>query len=180
MCVVALGLSAETVVTFVAGTDVGQYVGGTGPGTSGDEEFSKGGITIKATASAFAAAQYRLFKNQKMTISSSIGAITKIVVTSTASGASQYGPGLMVAEPGTYDVSDKVGTWIGSATEVVFTASQGQVRMTKIEVTVGGSAGDYVAKPVFTPAAGTFYEAQSVQLLLHSRRQRPQRKFYCL
>ena len=166
MCVVALGLSAETVITFTAGTDKGKYVGGTGQNTSGDEELSKEGITIKATASAYGAAEYRLYKNQKMTISSSIGAITKIVLTCTANGTEKYGPGCLTTEIGAYDyeTSGKVGTWVGSAAEIVFTASTNQVRMTKIEVTVGGSAGDYVAKPNFTPAAGTYYEAQSVQL----------------
>ena len=59
--------------------------------------------------------------------------ITKIVLTCTASGTSDYGPGKLSSSSG-YSYSGKVGTWTGSANSVTLSASA-QVRMTQVVVT---------------------------------------------
>ncbi len=142
---------AQTTVTFTAGTDKGTQ---TNAGNAGDK-VTKDGITIETTTgnSAFAAAQYRFSKSSVTTFSSTVGNITKIVFTSTASGTAQYGPGNF-SDPstGTYNVDGKVGTWEGNAASFTLTASSAQVRATKIEVTytAGGSTPTGLSKPTIT------------------------------
>lgn len=87
--------------------------------------------------------------------------ITKIEVTVTREGSS---PLMINGEEMTIDSS--VASWSGSAAEVQMSfAEGGQYRYSQIVVTTedGGSTVT-VAKPTFTPAAGTYYEAQSVTL----------------
>ena len=75
----------------------------------------------------------RIYKNKVMTISSSAGNITKIVITSKGgdNGADKFGSGA----PAGYSATATQGTWTGSSKSVSFTASGAQVRMTSIEVT---------------------------------------------
>lgn len=87
--------------------------------------------------------------------------ITKIEVTVTREGSS---PLMINGEEMTIDSS--VASWSGSAAEVQMSfAEGGQYRYSQIVVTTedGGSTVT-VAKPTFSPAAGTYYEAQSVTL----------------
>ena len=104
--------------------------------TSADYSTTKDGITVSVTASTVTDTELRIFKNQSITISSTVGNISKIVFTCTASGEAKYGPGSFNAQDG-YSFEDKTGTWEGSAAEVVFTAEKNQVRTTQIVVTVG-------------------------------------------
>ena len=76
---------------------------------------------------------YKVFKNKTLVVSGGTRKIDKIEFTCTASGNSQYGPGCFTTDSG-YSYEDTIGTWIGSATSVTFTASSNQVRMTKIYV----------------------------------------------
>lgn len=125
-------------VTFTAGTDQGAQ---TNAGTGADE-MSKDGITISVTKGALAAQQYRTAKGETMTITSSIGNITKVVFNCTASGDAQYGPGNFTgATSGSYTYDDKIGTWTGNASSFSLTASGAQVRATSIVVTVGEGSG---------------------------------------
>lgn len=80
----------------------------------------------------------RIYKSKKMTISTSSGAITKIVITTKSGDASANGPakfgdgapsGFAVSEDGT------TGTWTGNSDSVDFTATDAQVRMISIAVT---------------------------------------------
>ena len=80
----------------------------------------------------------RIYKSKKMTISTSSGAITKIVITTKSGDASANGPakfgdgapsGFAVSEDGT------TGTWTGNSASVDFTATDAQVRMISIAVT---------------------------------------------
>ncbi len=75
----------------------------------------------------------RIYKGKKMTISTTAGNITKIVITSKGgdNGADKFGEGA----PAGYSASATSGTWTGSSTSVAFTASGAQVRMLSIEVT---------------------------------------------
>ena len=102
-----------------------------------DYSVTKDGITVSVVGSTVTADQMRIFKGKTITISSSVGNISKIVFTCTASGDAKYGPGSFNAQDG-YTFEDKTGTWTGSASEVVFTAEKNQVRATEIVVTVGG------------------------------------------
>lgn len=147
---VICGTVMAQTVTFTAGTDLGTYAGGTGAGTSGEDQVTKDGVTISTSTGAFAAAQYRVFKNNTFTVKSTIGNITKVEFTSTtnaenASGAVQnYGLGCFTgATTGTYtyEKTAKTATWTGDAAEFTLTASGGQVRMTTIVVTVGEGGG---------------------------------------
>ena len=107
------------------------------PAENSDYSVTKDGVTVSVVGSTVTADQMRIFKNKTITISSTVGNITKIVFTCTASGDAKYGPGSFNAQDG-YSYDDKIGTWEGSATEVVFTAEKNQVRATEIVVTVGG------------------------------------------
>ena len=73
-------------------------------------------------------------------MSSTVGNITQIVFTCTANNTTKYGPGCFAAQDG-YTYADKIGTWVGNAAAVNFTAESNQVRATTIEVTVSGEAG---------------------------------------
>lgn len=126
--------TAQTTVTFTAGTEKGTYTG-TGSPQSGEETITKDGITIKCSSGAFAAPQYRFYKSSTATISSTVGNITKVVFTCTAK---KQGPGNFTgATTGsyTYEEAGETGTWTGDAAEFTLTASKNQVRATKIEVT---------------------------------------------
>ncbi|MCR5131987.1 MAG: DUF6359 domain-containing protein [Prevotella sp.] len=138
----------DVTVTFTAGTDVGTQ---TNAG-AGADEMSKDGITISVTKGALAAAQYRTAKGETMTITSSVGNITKVVFTCTASDDAQYGPGNFTdATTGSYTYEGKVGTWTGNAASFSLTASSAQVRATSIVVTVGEGSDDGGGDDPVTP-----------------------------
>ena len=137
MMLICGAISAQTVVTFTAGTD-----------KSEGATLAKDGITLtleEGTSASglgkLATAEYRLYKGNILTVSSTIGNITNIEFTCTANNTSKYGPGCFAAQNG-YTFKDKVGTWVGNATSVVFTAETAQVRAKTIKVTVGGAAGE--------------------------------------
>lgn len=84
--------------------------------------------------------QFRIYKGNILTVSSTVGNITQIVFTCTANNTTKWGPGCFAAQDG-YTYAGKIGTWVGNAAAVNFTAESGQVRATTIEVTVGGEVG---------------------------------------
>ena len=155
MCLLASAAWADD-ITFVAGTDNGDS-----PGTAQAFTIEKCGIKIAVSNGLANDTQYRIYKNQTMTVTSTVGDIIKIELECTASGEAQYGPGCFTVTPESYSWNDKIGTWNGSATQVVFTAATNQVRMTKITVTVGKAG---LAAPVFSPAAGTYYDPIQVSI----------------
>lgn len=137
MMLICGAISAQTVVTFTAGTD-----------KSEGATLTKDGITLtleEGTSASgigkLAAAEYRFYKGNILTVSSTIGNITNIEFTCTANNTTKWGPGCFAAQNG-YTFKDKVGTWVGNATSVVFTAESAQVRAKTIKVTVGGAAGE--------------------------------------
>lgn len=137
MMLICGAISAQTVVTFTAGTD-----------KSEGATLTKDGITLtlkEGTSTSglgkLAAAEYRFYKGNILTVSSTIGNITNIEFTCTANNTTKWGPGCFAAQNG-YTFKDKVGTWVGNATSVVFTAESAQVRAKTIKVTVGGAAGE--------------------------------------
>lgn len=137
MMLICGAVSAQTVVTFTAGTD-----------KSEGATLTKDGITLTLKEGTsisglgkLATAEYRLYKGNILTVSSTIGNITNIEFTCTANNTAKYGPGCFAAQNG-YTFKDKVGTWVGNATSVDFTAESAQVRAKTIKVTVGGAAGE--------------------------------------
>ena len=107
-----------TEATFDATVDKGNTERGEG-------SIAKSPITFACTDGILGnGSEYRLYKDAKITFTAENGyAITKVVLTSTASGTSDYGPAHLSAEEGTYSYSDKTGTWVGEAQTVTFTAA---------------------------------------------------------
>lgn len=114
------------------------------------------GITGSTTAEG---ATMRIYKDATLTISSASN-ISKIEFTCTANGTTKYGPGCFAAQDG-YSYEGKVGTWIGSATSVSFTASTNQVRATQIVVTLGDAPA--VAAPAIAGEAN-FFESTTITI----------------
>ena len=139
-----MGMRGQTTVTFTAGTD------------TGETSVTKDGITVSMSTMS-RTDNYRCYANTEMTITSTVGDITNVELTCTASGTSTYGPGkfsVTSGYSGTYSYSESVGTWIGSAEEVSLHASA-QVRMTEIVVTYGG-APTITYTVTFDAGEGTF------------------------
>ena len=130
-----------TDVTFVAGTDLGSI---SAAANAGADQVTKEGVTISVSKGVMGLtgnnAHYRCYKNETLTVESSVGNITKIEITCTADGEALYGPGsINNVSVGTYTAGTaKIGTWTGDAASVVFTAGNAQVRPTQIVVTIGG------------------------------------------
>lgn len=101
--------------------------------------ITKNGVTITVTQGIVGTynneKHYRIYKNQTLTITSTVGNITGVEFTCTANGDTQYGPGGFTVSTGEYGhTGGAVGTWTGSASEIVFTASVNQVRASQIVV----------------------------------------------
>ena len=107
-----------TEATFDATVDKGNT-------TQGEGSITKSPITFACTDGILGnGSEYRLYKDAAISFTAENGyAITKVVLTSTASGTSKYGPGHLTAEEGTYSYSDETGTWNGEAQTVTLTAT---------------------------------------------------------
>ena len=150
LCLMAVFFGSNVLadeITFTAGETVGTQ---TNAG-DGADEMTKGGITISVTKGALAASQYRFGKGQTMTVSSTVGNITKVEFTCTANETAQYGPGNFTgATTGEYTFEGNIGTWTGDAAEFSMVASGAQVRATQIVVTVGEADPNAVAAPTIS------------------------------
>ena len=153
---------AATEVTFTPST-----VTGTTTDNAAGDEMSSNDVTITCDVAAFGRTDnYRFYANSTATISTAVGKITKIVITCTASGDNNYGPGNSTYTTGTYTVDGSTGTWEGEEESVTFSTTK-QIRATKIVVTVdeGGTPVEHVDAPVFNPETGTkFIGSQTVSL----------------
>lgn len=98
------------------------------------------GTSTSGAGNLYNGQQFRIYKGNILTVSSTVGNITQIVFTCTANGTTKQGPGCFAAQDG-YSYEGKIGTWVGNAASVNFTAESNQVRATTIEVTVSGEAG---------------------------------------
>lgn len=132
-------------IVFIAGID-----NGTSDGTAAPYSIEKQGVLIEVTNGLANSTQYRFYKYQTVTITSSVGNISKVVFDCIAEDDAQYGPGGFTVEDGEYTYSGKVGTWIGSAQSVVFTASNYQVRASKVTVTIGDGPAQTAAPTIST------------------------------
>ena len=104
--------------TFDATADLGNT-------TRGEGSIAKSPITFACTDGVLGnGSEYRIYQNAAISFTAENGyAITKVVLTSTASGTSDYGPAHLSTEEGTYSYSNKTGTWVGEAQTVTLTAT---------------------------------------------------------
>ncbi len=110
---------------------------------------------------------YRIYKNHTIAFTSTAGNIVRIEFDCTANGTSQYGPGCLTVNDnnGNYSYEGKLGTWIGSAENVTFTASTNQVRCTEIRVYVDGELPAVTVAAPTLPASQEFEESLSVEII---------------
>ncbi len=155
LCLMAVAVQAA-VIEFDATTDVG-----TGSSTAGEFTIEKNGITVHVEQGVANGQHYRFYKNKMVTVTSIIGDITGIEFTCIADDDAHYGPGGFSENKGDYSYSGIIGTWVGQANPVVFSAVL-QVCATKITVTVGGEIG--LLAPSITPRNGTYYAPVEVKM----------------
>ena len=136
-------MSFAAVVTFDADTDKGNA--GTDSNNAAAYTITKDGVTVTVSSGILGTynneMHYRVYKNQTLTVTSTVGNITSVEFTCTANDDAKYGPGCFTWSTGDYSYSGAVGTWSGSASEVVFTASTNQVRTSQVVVTIDGEGG---------------------------------------
>ena len=139
---------AQTTVTFTAGTDKAQALGAA--------TLEKDGVSIAIGENGgdFSRTDnYRIYQNQNLTISSSVGNITKISFTCSIDRKEKDkgGANNLTTSTGTYTPSsdNKTGVWEGNSSSVVFKATPKQFRATKIEVTYAAS-GNFLAAPTIS------------------------------
>lgn len=138
-----VGVKAQTNITF-DGTST------TWTTEQTEQSETKDGVTIATTQGVYNT-QYRIYKNQTFTVSSTAGNITKVEFTCTASGDAKYGPGCFTdATAGSYTYEGTMGTWTGDAAEFSMTASLNQVRATQIVVTIKSNGEQKPAKPTIS------------------------------
>ena len=129
-------------IVFDADVDKGNA--GTDSNNATEYTITKDGITVTVSSGILGTynneMHYRVYKNQTLTVTSTVGNIAKIEFTCTANGDEKYGPGCFTASIGEYGHDGAaVGTWTGDAATVTFTASTNQVRATQIVVTLASA-----------------------------------------
>ena len=163
-------MSFAAVVTFDADVDKGNATE-----TAAAFTVSKDGVSLECTQGRLGTysgqTHYRIYKNQTLTIVSTVGSITSVQFTCTAEGDAQYGPGCFTVDGGSYTYSGAVGTWTGSANKIVFTPSTNQVRASEIVVAIdgediggGNEGGNEGGGTVVPPAEGVITCAQAVEI----------------
>ena len=133
-------MSFAGVVTFDADNDKGNA--GTDSNNAAAYTITKSGVTVEVSSGILGTynneTHYRVYKNQTLTITSTVGNITSVEFTCTANDDAKYGPGCFTVAAGAYAYSGPVGTWTGSESTITFTATTNQVRATQVIVTVDG------------------------------------------
>ena len=142
-------MSFAGVVTFDA--DVDQGNAGTDSNNAAAYTITKDGVTVEVSSGILGTynneMHYRIYKNQTLKITSTVGNITSVELTCTANDDAKYGPGCLTGSTGDYAYSGPVGTWTGNATEITFTAFTNQVRATQVVVTIDGEGGETPDQP---------------------------------
>jgi hypothetical protein len=125
-------------ITFDADVDKGNAIEYVDGATGQEFTISKEGVTLTVSSGLLGKfnneLHYRIYKSQTLTVTSTVGNIVSVEFTCTANGDAKYGPGCFTWNVGDYTYSGAVGTWSGSADEVVFSASLNQVRASQIVV----------------------------------------------
>ena len=171
-------MSFGAVITFDADVDKGDAIVYTDGATGQEFTVTKDGVTLNVTSGLLGTynseLHYRIYKNQSLKITSTVGAITSVQFTCTANGDAKYGPGNFTVSTGDYGHDGgAVGTWTGSATEITFSATTNQVRASQIVVAIdgeiipgGGNGGgnDNDSTGTVPPAEGVITCAQAVEI----------------
>jgi len=128
-------MAAESVIKFVPAET---------KESATETSVSKGGVTLTVSGGMMNRDDnYRTYKSQTLTVSSTVGKITKIAFASTVDDPSvNYGAGYSECNTGSFTAEGANGLWTGEANEVVLTAGNHQVRATYYEVTIDGEASD--------------------------------------
>ena len=130
------GTTPEGAIVFDADVDKGNA--GTNSDNATAYTITKDGVSITVSSGILGAyngeGHYRIYKNQTLTVTSTVGNVKKVSFTCTANDDAKYGPGCFTWSTGDYTYSGPTGTWTGDAAEVVFTASSNQVRASQIVV----------------------------------------------
>ena len=125
---------------LVFDADVDKGNAGTDSNNATAYTITKDGVTITVSSGILGTynneAHYRIYKNQTLTVTSTVGNVKKVTFTCTANDDAKYGPGCFTFVGGEYVYSGANGQWTGDANTVVFTASSNQVRATQIAVVV--------------------------------------------
>ncbi len=136
-------MSFATVITFDADVDKGNA--GTDSNNAAAYTITKDGVTVTVSSGILGTynneMHYRIYKNQTLTVTSTVGNVTSVEFTCTANDDAKYGPGCFTWSTGNYTYSGAKGTWSGAASEIVFTASANQVRANQVVVTINGEGG---------------------------------------
>lgn len=119
VCGVGVYAEGSQEVTFTAGVDVGATF------------VTKDGITI-AMSTMSRTDNYRVYKNTDITVTSTVGTITKVVLTCTSTNPASN---INACSVGTYTADGLTGTWEGEATSFTLTSGVAQTRITTIVVT---------------------------------------------
>ena len=147
-----------TCITFNSETDKGDGTASQNPWT-----VVKDGVTMACTKGWVDDNSYRIYQNETLTFTSTVGNITRIEF----DGADNSKPITNLSTPtGVFNATTASGLWLGDAAEVVFTASA-QTRASEIRVYVNGEPTPVitVADPVIAPANNTtFAESQVVTI----------------
>ena len=130
----------EGAIVFDADVDQGNATE-----TQAAYEVSKNGVTMVVSSGRLGTfnneVHYRIYKNQTLTLTSTVGNIVKVEFTCTATvGAKEWGPDCFTTTDGNYSCSETIGTWTGDATNITFTASKAQVRASQVVVTLKTTA----------------------------------------
>lgn len=140
MLVAGAMYAQNATITFDPTTDKGTC----DSSNPGADQVTKDGVTIAVSNGCMNLQdQYRCYKSQTFTVTSTVGNITKVQIECTASGEEKYGPGCFSAPSvGTYAFEGNVGTWTGDAAEFTLSSATNQVRMSKVIVTIGEGGGE--------------------------------------
>ena len=129
-----------TTGAIVFDADVDQGNAGTDSNYATAYQITKSGVTMEVSSGILGTynneMHYRVYKNQTLTLTSTVGNIVKVEFTCTANDDAKYGPGCFTVDGGEYAYSGAVGTWTGAADAITFTASTNQVRATQVVVTL--------------------------------------------
>ena len=127
-------------IVFDADADQGDAIIYTQGAKGAKYTINKAGITMTVSSGLLGVfnneTHYRIYKNQTLALTSTVGNIVKVEFTCTAENEAEYGPGNLTVDAGDYAYAGAVGTWTGNTSTLTFTASLAQVRATQIVVTL--------------------------------------------
>lgn len=136
-------LAAVVMGAWAQGTQVTFVPGEFDAKTSVEYQLVKQGITIAVSSGTVTKDQFRVFKNETFTVTSTVGNIKSVELTAYATGENKYGPGCLTTPTTgqyTFESEGNKGTWTGDAATFTLTASKNQIRVTQIVVTIGEAA----------------------------------------